>query len=517
MNESRTSKSIKNARVALLYYFVQLVLSFFSRKAFFDYLGSEVLGLNTTASNLLGFLNLAELGIGTSIAYFLYQPLYENDFNKINKLISLQGWIYKRIAYCIIAASVVLMFFFPRIFAKSDLPLWYAYSTYTVLLFSSLLGYFVNYKQILLNADQKGYKVQQYVQGVAILKTVIQIFGITHSPFPFFFWLGMEVIGAVSSALILSRILKKEYSWLKSETTLGWKYAKEYPEVLKKTGQVFFHKISGVILTQSSPLIIYGFTNLATVALYGNYVLIINKLSSLIGTVFNSTGAAIGNLVASKDKDRIIKVFWELYDSRMCCATIVLLCLYHLTNPFITIWLGKEYCLGQDFLLLYILLTSVGMTRTTVESYVSAYGLFKDIWAPITETALNIGCSVLFGYWWGLNGIILGVLTSLVLIILCWKPYFLFNQGIGMSSWKYFYPVFLRYGCSVVLFVVTDIVFVHLLPLEINNAVTWLKSAFYVGLFTSCLSSVSYYILFSGFRDFVFRFKKLYGSRKIIK
>ena len=52
MNESRTSKSIKNAQASLIYYFIQLLLGFFSRKVFFDYLGSEILGLNTTAANL---------------------------------------------------------------------------------------------------------------------------------------------------------------------------------------------------------------------------------------------------------------------------------------------------------------------------------------------------------------------------------------------------------------------------------------------------------------------------------
>ena len=83
MTNSRTSKSIKNAKVALIFYFAQLVLGFFSRKAFFDYLGSEFLGLNTTASNLLGFLNLAELGVSAAICYFLYQPLYEKDYDKL--------------------------------------------------------------------------------------------------------------------------------------------------------------------------------------------------------------------------------------------------------------------------------------------------------------------------------------------------------------------------------------------------------------------------------------------------
>ena len=62
VTDSRTSKSIKNSLVALAFYFINLVLQFFSRKVFLDYLGAEILGLNTTATNLLQFLNLAELG-----------------------------------------------------------------------------------------------------------------------------------------------------------------------------------------------------------------------------------------------------------------------------------------------------------------------------------------------------------------------------------------------------------------------------------------------------------------------
>lgn len=175
MNESRTSKSIKNAQASLIYYFIQLLLGFFSRKVFFDYLESEILGLNTTAANLLGFLNLAELGIGMSVGYFLYKPLYDHNTETLNKIIALQGWIYRRIAYIIIILACILMSFFPWIFEKSPLPLWYAYVTFGVLLFSSMLGYFANYRQILLQADQKSYKVQRITQGAIIVKTITTV------------------------------------------------------------------------------------------------------------------------------------------------------------------------------------------------------------------------------------------------------------------------------------------------------------------------------------------------------
>ena len=269
-----------------------------------------------------------------------------------------------------------------------------------------MLGYFFNYRQIVLNADQKGYKIQIVVQGFVVVKTIIQILGITYSAFPYVFWIVVELLSAVITSFLLHRLLKKEYSWLKGNVACGKSYLKKYPEVLKKTKQAFFHKMGGVILSQSSPLVIYAFTSLSIVALYGNYLLIVSKVGALMGAIFNSTGAAVGNLVASNDRKRIIDVFWELSDSRMCISTICILCLFYLTNPLITLWLGANYCLGKDFLLLFIILTSISMLRTTVDSYNYAYGLFQDVWATVIEAVFNLGLSICLGYFWSLNGIV---------------------------------------------------------------------------------------------------------------
>lgn len=55
MQESHTTKSLKNAEVSVLYYTLNLIVGFWSRKVFYDYLGAEILGLDTTASSLLSF------------------------------------------------------------------------------------------------------------------------------------------------------------------------------------------------------------------------------------------------------------------------------------------------------------------------------------------------------------------------------------------------------------------------------------------------------------------------------
>ena len=165
-------------QTALLFYIINLVLAFISRKVFIDHLGIEVLGLNTTATNILGFLNIAELGIGSAISYTLYHPLFEKDRQTVNEIVSVQGWLYRKVAYVVILGACILIFFFPLIFKKMELPMWYAYASFIVLLVSSLFGYFINYRQIVLIADQKEYKVTYCVQGGKTLNYILQIIAI---------------------------------------------------------------------------------------------------------------------------------------------------------------------------------------------------------------------------------------------------------------------------------------------------------------------------------------------------
>ena len=65
----------------MTYFLVMLGLEFFSRKVFLTHLGEDILGLNSTAANLLQTLNLAELGIA-AIGFSLYRPLADGDLNK---------------------------------------------------------------------------------------------------------------------------------------------------------------------------------------------------------------------------------------------------------------------------------------------------------------------------------------------------------------------------------------------------------------------------------------------------
>lgn len=503
-SESRTVKGIKNASVSLFFYGINVLLGFWSRKIFYDYLGSEVLGLDTTASSLLGFLNLAELGIGGAVGYFLYTPMFQKDFLSINKIVALQGWIYRRVAFFIIAASAVMMCFFPWIFSDIQIPLWYAYATFGVMLFGNMLGYFMNYRSCVLNADQKGYKVTKVTSLAGVVFRVLLILLLPVVPCPFILYIGTTLAGHIIGCLWLNHTLHKEYTWLSSVQESGKQLLKEYPEILKKTKQLFIHRISGVIVSHVSPLIMYGFTTLTALAYYGNYMTLIGKAGDLISNAFNGTWAGIGNLIASRDEQRIQAVFWELIDSRLCLSFAFLLVLGLITEPFISVWLSASYLLGKSVLILACFLSFLNINRYTVDGFVNGYGLFSDIWAPGIEAIANFSLSILLGYFWGISGVLGASVITTIGMAYCWKPYFLYTRGFGQNySLKSFYiHIFAR----LLLIVVNIAVFGYLEHiLKPSGIDSFAKIAIYsvvLGIIIVPIVYLEFYLLTPGTRRF---------------
>ena len=135
MND-RVKKSLTNVKVGLFFYIASLLLSFVARKVFLDFLGAEFLGVWGVLNNIMNYLNVAELGISTSITFFLYKPIQQNDHNGINEITSILAFLYRCIGLAICAIGAVVSLFFPLFFndLAISLPLIY-FAFYSLLFF----------------------------------------------------------------------------------------------------------------------------------------------------------------------------------------------------------------------------------------------------------------------------------------------------------------------------------------------------------------------------------------------
>ena len=451
--KSRVRKSLLNARVNLIFYFLTLMLSFFSRKIFLNALGADFVGLTGTLQNLLGFLNLAELGIGAAVSFNLYKPIQEGNREKIVDLISVFGSLYRYIGLAIMGIAIILSCFLPLIFKNTIFDYGVIYFAFFSFLFSSLIGYFINYRQILLSADQKNYVVAGYFQTGNILKCIIQMY-IAYYYANYYIWIAIELAFGILYSIILNKKIDKEYPWLKASIKTGNIKRKEYPEIIRYTRQIFVHKLKDFLLTQSDQILVFAFVSLKMVAYYGNYVLITSRLAQLLTTTLDSIGAGVGNLVAEGNRAKILNVFWELMFIRYLIAGIIVFSIYHLITPFISLWLGNEYILDQIILVLLLLNLFIMITRGTVDMFNGAYGNYGDIWAAWTEGGINLGITMIAASFWGISGILLGKILSLLPIIVFWKPYYLFKSGFREAYglyWTGTIRYYIVFGCSFVI------------------------------------------------------------------
>lgn len=411
---------------------VTYILTFYSRSVLINAIGNELVGLNSTIVDILGFLNLAELGIVSAVSGFLYKEIYNNNKQAINKLLSVFGYWYKIIGFSILIVAILFSFFLPLIFRNAQVSMIDVYVCYYSFLFVTLLGYFVNYTQTLLVADQKEYLVTSTANIFVIVKLLVQIVLLTYLP-NYIIYILCEIFFGILYSCYINIVVKRNYSWINVDLKIGRGISKEYLPLIKKIKYIIPHKLSAFVQYQSANIIIYSFTSLSVVTIYANYTLILMKGVAFLKLAFNGTIAGIGNLIAENNPDKILSVFKEYNSLFYYLGGVIVICLYYFTPPFISLWLGDEYLLEKSVFLLLLFNVYINIVRNAVMFFMGAFILYEDVYAPVLEVAITILGSILLGKYWGIMGVISGSSISLLLIIAIWKPYYLFKKSFKVS------------------------------------------------------------------------------------
>lgn len=506
----RMKRSIMNVKVGMFFYLLTFLLAFFSRKIFLDCLGAEFMGLTGVLQNIMSYLNVAELGIGTSITFFLYKPLQQDDREKTAEIMSVLAWLYRCIGFAIGGIGILVSFSFPFFFGGLEVSLPLVYFAFYSFLFSSMTGYLINYRQLLVSANQKQYVVNGYFQTISILQSLTQIV-LAYFYQNLYLWVVVGLVYTVIGCIVFNRRIDKEYPWLRISPSLGRQKLKDYPDILKKTRQVFVQRIKDLLLYRSDDLLVATFGGVVLSAFYFNYTMLINKLNVMVNILSDGMNAGIGNLLAEGNQRNTMKVFWELTAIRFLITGLIVFGFLMFMQPFIRCWLGDEWLLSD--LIVYLLLFNVFimLSRGVVEMYIGASGLFQDVWAAWTELILNLGITLALAPFIGIPGILTGKIVSVFFIAVLWKPYFLFTQGLHMRIsvyWRGMLPYYLAFAIFLALAVV--------LKLEVIDprVHTWPQLIGYGVVLVPLLMTAYFLTLFlftRGMRYFIARRPKLYA------
>lgn len=412
--ERRTTKGIRNLYFSLGSSFLVLFLSFINRSVFVKHLSSEYLGLNGLFSNLLGFLALAELGVGSAINYALYRPLSKNDTDTVKAIMGLYKKFYVAIGTFILIAGLALTPFLSYLIKDVPDNIPYLALYYMLYVLNSAVSYFYTYKRSLIICDQKEYISYTTTTIQRIVTTILQILILVLSN-NYTLYLIASIVCTVGENILISSIANRLYPFLKER-----KKSEIDKDIQKSIYSNIFalmiHKIGAAVVFSTDNIIISKFVGLHAVGLYSNYTLVVTSINNILGKAFNSITASAGNLIVESNPSHTKDVLYNILFANMWVYGFCSTCLLTLLEPFIGLWLGSDFLLSKDILFVVILNFYITGMRKTIWVFKDAGGIYKqDRIKPIIEALLNVVFSIPLAIKIGVAGVLIGTILSTIL------------------------------------------------------------------------------------------------------
>ncbi len=441
------------------------IFPFLIRTVMIYTLGNAYLGLNSFYASVIQVLNLTELGIGSVMIYFLYEPISKGNKKKINALLLYLHKVYTRIGMIVLIIGILVMPLFNYLI-KCDIPEGTnIYLNYILYLLPVVLQYFVFPELIILLQAYQRNDIANFVTIItSLVLYIFQIVALLLCKSYLLYMIGYVVYAL--SILILRTILKKSEM---SEFSLdGFLDKEEIKQIRKRIVSMIGHQIDEKMFSTIDNFFISAIIGLGALAIYGNYFLIITMLIMLMEAVYGSLLPSIGNAVSSENVSSNFKRFkYVLYLNSFLTtwATGCLLCLY---NDFIGIWTGEVPYNMQLVVLLcgYFYLVQV---RRPIQIFKNANGLWwNDRYKPYISIMVDFILDLILIPRIGVAGALISSVVCLIIIEIPWETKVLFDSYFTSFFRDYFF-LQLKYFVGSLTIVIISTYIVYLL--NIGNSI----------------------------------------------
>ena len=480
------------------------ISSFLLNKYFTNYLGMKNLGMMKLFTQLLAYLNLAEIGLASASTYALYKPLAEKNYKQISIVINTITSLYNKIFLFILIIGLSLSPMIP-FFIKDKIIDKNIYLYWSLYVISTALNYsFVKYS-VLFTADQKFGFVRLVQGGSKIFCQLLQILVIIKLQ-SFLIFILLLILDNVIQYIFYKIHYKKYYLYI-------YKTEVKDKSITKNLKNLFWHKIAGLIVFNTDLILISKFISLEIVGIYASYQMVIQMIMTIINIVLNVLRPKIGKYIAENKKEKIFYYWKNLNILFLFVSILFSFCTYKLVNDFVILWLGKQFVLTIFSVKLIMANFFVLCFRGITDIFKDGSGFFDDIYLPILEAMINFVISIILVNYMGLNGVIIGTIVSNILIICIAKPILVFKRCFNKELKGYIKT----YGNYLILITISllscNFIMKFITVKNINSWFDWIINGITVGSITF----IVIFIIFLSNADFrrimCFKQLKLIGEK----
>lgn len=432
----RTSKSLKNMSLAIISNIVAIIIGFVMQTVFIKTLGTNYLGVDKLFLNIVSMLSIVDLGIGTAIIYNMYEPMANNDKNRIKSIMHFYKMTYRVIIVLVSVLGISLIPFLGLIVKGANIGENITI-VYILFLLDMICSYVLAYKRSIFYADQKNYVIIiSRICYLTIMNTLL--LGVLLTTKNYYLYLIIKAVMRLLENIVLSVIADKKYPYLKDKNIEELDVNVRNDIFLKVKG-LLFHKVGSFLVLGTDNIIISGFLGVVYVGYYSNYRLIINAVLDTINQGFSAITSSIGNLLIAKDKNKSFDVYKKIDFVNFWVASFCSISIFVIIESFIRIWIGDGFILSKLVLITLVINFYLSAVRAPLNSFKEAAGIFhEDRFIPLLESFVNIVASIVLLYFFGLAGVFMGTIISGLVLHLYSYPKYVYKRLFNRTYLDYF-------------------------------------------------------------------------------
>lgn len=460
----RSKKSFLNASTSTFIYFIRALLLFVVRIVFVRTLGKIYLGVDSLFTNILTVLSIADLGISTAINYCLYKPLSDKNYKRVSSLMTFYKKVYNILGIIVLVAGLLVVPFL-KIMIKE--PVENLYLIYLIYLFTTVLTYFISYKDALLTADQNYYKSSIIMGSTFILMYIFRIVFLYIIP-SFILFALIQLIMIIIQRVLINIYITKKYNYINfnSKEELS---KDEQKEIFFNVKSLFINKVGGYLVNGTDNIIISSLSNLGVgvVGVYTNYYSITGMLDTMLTKAILSVTSSFGDLAVNEDRSVQENVLNMVQFASFFIFGLISIGFMFLLSLLIKICFGADFELGYYTVLIISLnFYFIGVIRP-LDMVKEATGFYKqDRYANLVQAVINIILSIVLGKLYGLFGVVLATLISTLLVPLWNRPYITYKYVFNKTPYKFLLKQLMYFVSAVISY---GIIFYILKVISIDN------------------------------------------------
>ena len=433
-------RSKKNILTSIIYKTVLLGLGILTTRFLILYTGNEINGLNSLFKSIVGFLNIAELGVGTAISYSMYKPIVEGNDATVSALYKLFKKVYLIISMIIFIGGLLILPLLPVLVKgyTADINI---YFTYILMLISVVISYFYSAKTSLVNAYKDNYVTTTIYSVGMIFQQVLQIVVLILFK-SFELYLVCRTIAMLFQWLLTELYVKKKYIHIikNKESEISSELKKD---IVRNSKAMFMHKIGGALVNSAGNIMISAFCGVIVLGKYSNYVSIMTSMIGVLILFFIPLTSIIGHVFAESGGNILQRYYGFFCGFNYILGVIFFLGYYSVIDDLISVFYGNNLDIDNFIVALITINFFLQFFRQATLLFRDSTGTFYyDRWKPIIEGTVNILLAFLLvsvlPEHLRLMGVLISSIVSNLFVCHIIEPYVLYKHVFKTSIKSYY-------------------------------------------------------------------------------